>query len=534
MHSRVFETPELLGTICSVAERQTCTVLLRLNQSSFRVVAPFVWNEVTQVTHLLQLIPGANVPAASQGVTKITLPSFASANFSRFIVYAPYVRSLDVHSSVSVFPWKTLVLRSKQQPLLPHLSSLTIWQENRKDPITKELMWMSVFLTRSLASLCIQPSHNAKVGPIWGASVLLNIILTSSPNIQHLTLPAVSEGTEGTDGEYCLLNLLQDQPIAESFCALSNLHALTASSWILCNGSLQALGSLPCLKRLKIFFRNSIPGISETVPFEENLFPALEHLCMERLTWGNVVLAFSYRFLIRNLVSLKLVLKPDTDLLDNIDDAFLILKGIDRLIDLDIDFKYPDSCYEIEPDGIVLNTLSQMPLVTVQLSNAQLLDVSQVHLCQVFSSLVELQMPDQYLDMAEFQFFARIPKLQSLGVAFGDSSTIEEVNTEDDVTPCPSLLTLELTNKKADSISLHPEYVKPIARYFSQLFPRLKALRCPRLDIDESKIEYQCLDLLSVCMGLIRERSNARTSIAEQCGWEVANRLLPDDPDLGI
>ncbi|KAG8714639.1 hypothetical protein FRC09_017405 [Ceratobasidium sp. 395] len=532
-HSRVFETPELLGIICSVAERQTCTALLRLNQSSFRAAAPFVWNEVTQVTDLLKLIPGVNVPEASQGVTKITLPSFASADFSRFIAYAPYVRSLDIHSSVSVSPWKTLVLWSKQQPLLPHLSSLTVWQENRKDPITKELMWMSIFLTQSLASVHIQASRNVKIRSIGGASMLLNIIVTSSPHIQHLTLPAISEETAEADGEHCLLNLLPDRPAAESLRALSNLHALTTSLWIFRDLSLQALGSLPCLKRLKIFPGSSIAGAPGAVPFEENLFPALEHLCIEGLTWNDMGPALRHQFLLKNLVSLKLVFEHDASSLGSIDTVFLMLEGMDCLIDLDIDLQDPDGHHEIASDGIVLSTLSDMPLVTVRISDTQIFDISQTPFCQIFSSLVELRMPDQYVDLPNFQFFATIPKLRVLGVAFGRSCTIEQVDTKD-ITSCPSLLTLEITNKKEDSIDLRPKFVKPIARYFSRLFPNVEDISWPRLGIDESKVEYQCLDLLKICMGLICERSNARTSIANQCGWDIANHLLPDNPDFGI
>ncbi|KAG8768997.1 hypothetical protein FRC12_005227 [Ceratobasidium sp. 428] len=532
-HSKVFETPELLGTICGFAERRTCATVLLLNQLSFRVAVPFAWNEVTRVTHLLKLIPGVNVPGVSHSATKITLPPFASADFSRFDMYAPYVRSLEVHSNTLASPWKTLLLRSKQRPLLQHLSSLTIWQEDHENPINKELMWMSVFLTQSLTSIRIRASSGTWIRPICGASVLLNIIVTSSPQVKYLTLPAISEGTEEADSEYCLLNLLPDRPVAESFRALSNLRLLTVSFWIFRNGSLQALGSLPRLKILRIFPGRFVVGTPEAVPFEENLFPALGYLQMEKMTWSDAKLALGHRFLVKNLVSLKLVLKHETGSLGDADDTFLMLKGMDRLVKLDINFENQHSYYVVESGGTFLSALSQLPLVTVSLSNTRLFNISELHLGQVFSSLVELRMPDQHVDMPEFQFFAAIPNLESLAVALGDSYTIVRVKIED-VTPCPSLITLELTNKKGDeSDKLDPYYAKSIARYFFQLFPNMETIDLPQ-DTYESSTAHQFLSLLDVCMGLTRERSDARTAIAEQCGWDVANRLLPDETDFDL
>ncbi|KAG8768996.1 hypothetical protein FRC12_005226 [Ceratobasidium sp. 428] len=425
-HSRVFETPDLLRAICSVSKHRTCTALLRLNKSSFRVAAPFVWNKVTQVTYLLRLIPGVNIPATSQGVIKITLPPFASADFSRFTMYAPYIRSLDVHSNVSVSPWRTLVLQSKQQPLLPRLSSLTVWQENRKDPITKELVWMSILLTQSVASICVQRSHKAAMGSRQGIFTLLDMVANTCPHVQDLKLPAITGGTEETDGEHYLLNLFSGRTASDSFQIFSSLRTLTTGLSLLCSESFQALGSLPHLRHLHIYTGNSgTAGVLEAVPSDENLFPALEYLCLENLYWKDIVLVLGQQSLVKKPASLRLVLDDTTTriTLDNISDIFAMLQGMGCLIDLDVDLSRSVGCYKIEPGGMILSVLSKLPLRVVQLDNAEFLTISEVHLYQVFPSLTELRMSHQLVGMHEFHVFAAMPKLQYLAVLLGDSTT---------------------------------------------------------------------------------------------------------------
>ncbi|KAG8766899.1 hypothetical protein FRC12_006580 [Ceratobasidium sp. 428] len=551
-HSRVFETPELLDAICGAAKRSTCLALLCVNKSSFHAAAPFVWNKVTRVTHLLKLISTVTIPlAASHGAVNIvslhlvskevvliyfmakTLPPFASADFSRFTVYAPYVRSLDVHSDVSVSPWRTLVLRAKQQPLLPRLLSLTVWQENRKDPITKELMWMSVLLTQSVTSVRVQSSHTIGMGFVWGVSVILHVVATSCPHVRRLTLPTISEGTEETDGEHYLLNLFPNQPVSKSFLAFSSLHTLVTGLWIFRDDYLRVLGSLPRLRYLKLIPGYPITDSSTIVSYLDNSFPALERLCMEDLSWKDARIVLGHGLLVKNLVSLKLVLEYAADTLTDMDSTFLMLKGIDGLTDLDVDFGNSDELYEIEPSDMVLSVLSQLSLHTVRLSFALLLKIVEIDLYQVFSAITELRMPNQYTAVHEFQVFAALPRLQHLAVTFCDSATIDQV-TDNETTACPSLNILEFANQIDDPFELYPQHIKPTARYLFRLFPNVKPIRWSIVGMYGSDTDNLCLTLSNVCIGMIRKRNNLRASVAERYGWDVASRLLPGETNLGI
>ncbi|KAG8766900.1 hypothetical protein FRC12_006581 [Ceratobasidium sp. 428] len=514
-HSRVFETPELLRAICGVSGRRVCTTLLRVNKSSFRVAVPFVWNNITHVINLLKLIPGVNSPAFRALIEEIGLPPFAGADFSRWIVYAPFVRSLVIEANVSAFPWGTLVMRSKQQHLLPHLSSLTIQQDHYEDHVTRELMWLNVFLTPSLTSICVQ-NPDIYIGDvsIWGISALLNMISTSCPRIQSIRLPEVSEETEEADGEHCLLNLLY-RPVTESFLELSNLAALTASLWILRDGSLEALGSLPHLKHLRLFSKGAnldLLDLPETISSSKVLFPALEDLYLENLYFNQAKLVLDHRFLVKNLVSLALILNYRRNTADDIHSMLLMLKDMNNLNKLHVRFTaYYGGHNGVRPDGITLEVLSQLPLRTVQLDNMLFFNLSESKLGQIFPFVTELQIPLQAVDMHQFRYFAAIPNLQYLAVAFKDSATISQVASEETIV-CPSLNHLELTNQDSDSFDFEPIHVKPIARYLLRLFPNIRAISW-RAGFEENSIEYQCLALLNAHIEMSWEPKNVRASI---------------------
>ncbi|KAG8717212.1 hypothetical protein FRC09_014606 [Ceratobasidium sp. 395] len=441
------------------------------------------------------------------------LPPFAGADFSRWDVYAPYVHSLAIHASISASPWGTLVMRSKQQHLLPNLSSLTIRQDHRRDQITKELMWLSVFLTPSLNLVHVQnPAIYTGGVSIWGISALLNMVATSCPQIQDIKLPDVSEETEGADGEHYLLNLLY-RPVTDSFLELSNLVTLSADLWIFRGASLEALGTLPHLRCLKVFSGDTVLDLPETVSSSKKLFPALEHLYLENLGFNEAKLVLGHRFLIKNLVSLTLGLNYDRNTADDIHSVLLMLKDMNSLNKLHAHFTdiYDDDHNGVRPDGIILEVLSQLPLRTIRLDNMLFFNLSESNLGQIFPFLTELQIPLQAVDMHQFRYFAAIPNLRYLAVAFRDSITINQVIAEETIV-CPSLNHLEVTNQDCDSFDFEPTHVKPIARYLLRLFPNLRAISWGD-GVEENPIGYQCFVLLNAHIEMSWERKNGGASI---------------------
>ncbi|KAG9098107.1 hypothetical protein FS749_004691, partial [Ceratobasidium sp. UAMH 11750] len=508
-HSKVFETPELLSLVCKYSELGTCVTLLRVNGSSFRAAVPFVWNNVNHVSHLLKLIPGTT------GMNIIGLPPLANTDFTRFDFYARHVRSLVVDCSVQVIPWQTLVLQSKQRPLLPRLSYLNIERQDQTAIAIQGVMWTTIFLGPNLTE-----AHIAKIGPVsmLGISVLLNSISESCAHVEGLFLPPVRERTEGMNGEHCLLSLLPNRPIPESFLALSNIRVLTAGLWIFRPESLQALGSLSQLQLLRVLPDGFSTAPLEPVPLHENSFPALKQLLLLNLFWSHIGMVLRHRPLIENLVSLELIAvnDEDSDSWDDIDAALITLEGAPGLTELVIDFAEPNG-YEINPGEILVDILSRLPLRTVRFINAHFAELGLFRLSETFPALEELRLPNQFVDLDDFSIFATIPNLKHL-IVKPDNFAITDLVARQGERVCPSLHTLEFTDFW--TVSFTTENARIVAKYFYRVFPNMKQTIWPKEN--QTVVPYYDMTLLDAYLGMLRERSATRVRIAGQYGWDIA------------
>ncbi|KAG8693851.1 hypothetical protein FRC08_008845 [Ceratobasidium sp. 394] len=397
-------------------------------------------------------------------------------------------------------------------------------QKDQKGFATEGITWMTILLTQSTTLI-----HLHKIGTVsaLGLSVALNTIINSRARVQSLSLPDVLRTTEGKDGEHHLLNLLPNRPVPESLLALSNIHILEVGLWIFRSELFQSLGNLPRLEYLKLYSRSTATGPLEPVSLHEDSFPALKRLCLNDLSWSHIEAVLKHRSLVKNIVSLKFIADDnDKDTWNQAESALLTLKSITNLTDLDIGFDEGD-CYEIHLGNALLDVLSQLPLHTLKMTHALFSGTSGLDFHQVFPLLTELRIPDHMGELNDFLEFAMIPNLRLLATTPSDFTIIDQT-ISGDLPACSSLDTLEFTSFWTFDFPV--KHVHTIAKYLLKLFPNLKKISWIE---DRGEAEgHQHLVLLSAHIELLRERNDARARIAEQYGWDAADRLLPDDKQL--
>ncbi|KAG8722087.1 hypothetical protein FRC08_007194 [Ceratobasidium sp. 394] len=497
---------------------------MRVSRTFFRVVMPLVWNNVKNIRKLLKLIPGVSIPKSY--THEIAFPCLASADLTRFTIYASHIQSLEVDDIK--FPWDSLMLQSQQQPLLPRLLRLTIDCDDTQgsDRIVAAIMWISIFLTGTSTSVRMRGwdmlGHPGIISPLE-LSALLQAIVQACPQVSELTLPTVLNDTKNEDAEHCLLNLLSTRPAFQLLVKLSNLRELTIGLWVFRPEFIDAIGRLPHLVRLNV--PSSYRDVASLQPasLDKALFPALEALFLDMISFADAMIPLRHPVLVQGLVSFKLFVYDDSG--DELG-IFLALQGMPSLAHLDMEFGTPEEFDMNNTD--VLDVLAQIPLRFVRLVRVKFSDVRAIRLEKVFPSVVDLEMPNQLAGLAELTSYAAIPNLKRLVIDFCHDDTRGLSFGVNSV--CVSLNTLEWAYQRDTKRVCPTSCVHTIARSILNVFPNTK-----RIDIHKTyptTEERQSLALLNTHITIIREWNNARARIAERYGWEEANHFLPDESGL--
>ncbi|KAG8678309.1 hypothetical protein FRC09_019944, partial [Ceratobasidium sp. 395] len=197
----ILSIPEIATTICSFGSIADCARLSRTSRSLFKVASPFVWAYVNDAERLLVLLE----PAAFQKLefvnnirtVKLVLEEDGATNqyFSRFDVYSPYIKALDIYGRDTGRPrcqvkgWTILLSRARQGLLLPNLRYLRL--EPPREPPVDFLMWIVAFASPSLTELTFEVDPQIYPPPHMSynaASLVIRSIMQHNPSIQRLDL----------------------------------------------------------------------------------------------------------------------------------------------------------------------------------------------------------------------------------------------------------------------------------------------------------------------------------------------------------
>ncbi|KAG8743755.1 hypothetical protein FRC10_011475 [Ceratobasidium sp. 414] len=425
--------PDLLDLICDLLETNDWLNLMRTCGSIFPTIASRIWREV-EAQVIMDLVSEplelrGNEPDCLKAVVNSTV------NFARFDIYAPFVRQLRVHGRTARYfkgeRRRICTQRAQQGMLLPNVTSLTLLTSDLY-PNSEALFWLDLFLIPSLQELSVKPvarNFTAWVSYQAAADILGKLITTCSA-IERLEFYPVDIARADSDsGADNLTNRLWT-PRLHDLGSYTHLRRITSSIYILSEGGLVALGTLPRLQFL------SIHGCDEQLEalqlsVSDDSFPSLTQLNLLGVDATSLSAIMGVKQLTRGLMSLR------------ISQAFAyhergerwLTHTLPRLLEYtprlkSFSYATQPSLYHnqnyvhtIEPSSL-LQVMSSTPLQQVSLSGIWFGGEDFLtKLATAFPLVTVLRMPGQLISSANLPWFAKIPNLRHLalgGISFAE------------------------------------------------------------------------------------------------------------------
>ncbi|KAG8760484.1 hypothetical protein FRC12_009566 [Ceratobasidium sp. 428] len=529
---RVFSVPELAIRVLDFSATQDCARLLRTCRSLHKPAIPYVWHDVDDVRHLLLLLGEAfENPLGGSKTTEprdVWLVDTIKSNnaFTRFDVYAPHVKTLDVYGSrrehFKIVGWKVLIARARKQALLPNLHTL-VTRTSCGSHGPDQLMWVEAFNSPSLINVLITPDKPGMAPTISyeAASAIMRTIEPQVSNLRNIGLfPDYRVGDHSHDGESTFLALLSGDPFYMYIRGASSLQHLSGSLGWMNEEPILILGQLPCLETITISVFDNF-GLDFNFELPEDSFPSLHGLYLHGLYTSNAVQILRLKPLLKGLKSLELHMDMDEPEPEHMDyDEWLAEIFFPRLvdaphveklkIDVDDDDSFPLDPYVINRPSLII--LSHLPLGFLRLGNLVLnSEALQLNLNEIWPSLTQLEIPAQPVSLAGLPKFVAIPCLQHLEIqldlqreavaepyGLGESSLISLVASKGG----------KVCSKFAD--------VDYVTRALLSIAPHLTCITWPTPGEDASKKEvrqYECAEILNGYLSSLREINTLRSML---------------------
>ncbi|CAE6491407.1 unnamed protein product [Rhizoctonia solani] len=531
---KLARVPELLAIICTFLEPTERKKIASVSRGWFLAATPVIWKEITGVHHLLALVPGVVIKSTGMNTIMIRLPPVL--DFTRFDIYAPLVKSLDLYGDSKhsyEFDWKSL--EQRRNSLLPHLSSLTMRSSRGSRGYGDQLMWTILLASSSLREIRFEPSgknwqYPPTVTPVV-ASLLLHELASQCPDLQVLSIfPEPASVGTGVQSERVLETFLalSKPPFYHCLSQLPQLCELACNEQILKGDVLPIVASLPLLAHLQIS-ASAIDIDLDDIPLPDNAFPSLRRLSLYLALNGGAVDLWEITAL-RQLTSLHIEFRDQhKDDLDDPDSWALnllstIAENNPNLQHLYINFSLCDSC-EDEPCNLgnieLLEGLSMLPLKTVTLKSAWFgpydPDVYG-YITDALPEVIELRMPAQPASVQELAKFAQLPSLQHLVLDLDLTS-----GPEWDLPPAgPVGLALHTLETEGSCILLGD--LVSLAKSLLLLWPNLQRVVCPDDGIPSGTklIRSTLMESLNSSIMMVREASKLKKLIAKKYGLAEA------------
>ncbi|KAF8604350.1 hypothetical protein BDV93DRAFT_522462 [Ceratobasidium sp. AG-I] len=547
----IFNTPELLSLIFNASTPVDCARLVSTSRTIFTAASSVVWKYLDGVGPLLKLLQATSTKDG--GVEVFILPYASIADFSRFDVYAPLVKTLRVHPEdggpISVSPWRTLVLRTHDGPLLPSLSSLIF--ESSPDSYDSQLMWISVLACSSLRSIETIYDFRPDGAQISFStmSIISKLIIERCLSLHTLALfPGVRTfhrpnkfvriGEEDDEEQYAL-SLMLGKPFHHYLGNMHNLRFLTTNTTLINPTPLLSLSKLPFLESLDICAvseRYKPTGVLE-VSLPEGSFPALKHLAARFLDTTELLMIWNMLPIVQNLTRLELQFnyihadQPDSCVMWFSSNFFpLVCNRSLHLTDLTISLGQGDSETD-EPYELSLGFFEQMahlPLQNVSLgwlvSSEADVQTFYARLGAIWPGVVNLKFTEEYVQLDYLQYFTALPKLECLIVSFDCPRDWSPPILGPELPAHSSLPlhTLGIESYIADNIPT--DYAKPLAKYLLSFWPNLRHFTAPILGYSATKTTFQ---LMENYISKVKTLEEIRKRITAQYGPEAAEAMVP-------
>ncbi|KAG8716726.1 hypothetical protein FRC08_008925 [Ceratobasidium sp. 394] len=470
MHT-LFSQADLLHQVTLESDSEDWPSLARVSRSFFSVTAPLIWRDVEGVHNILALIPGIEIQLSSTSpkkVERMEIRNRHSRDLTRFNIYAPFVRSLEIYGEnakeYEIVNWKALAPYAKDTPLLPNLVRLTLTA-----PFSiksrHQLFWIKMFLSPSLLDILVvrKPTGEFSLIHAPAAPSLLKHISELAPKTKRLSVYIEDDDLYRSDEELEMVAFWGPR-LETYFKPLEYLRELTSTDAVLTPEVLPVIASLPNLEVLNVHRPNDgSMGVWESLDPESlpsNPFPALKHFSLCGTVAGEACLVLEYS-LFSNLSSIQLTLDhyptetelgPGNTIPWEYQLIEILVRACPHLTNLDLNLNESGHsvCNLRSPYNgrNALLLMSKLPLRTVCISSADfgLIDDSDIvtrhELGTAWPLVTKLSMPHLEAQFRQLYEFSQLPNLEELTLRlYLEQYSVDEGFFEEPV-GCSSLHTL--------------------------------------------------------------------------------------------
>ncbi|KAG8768979.1 hypothetical protein FRC12_005236 [Ceratobasidium sp. 428] len=304
--------PELLDLVSGLLDTSDWLALMRTCRPMFPVIASRVWREIEA-----QVIMDLIVETSRTGVTTsddsnhvLNLRAEPAFDFTRFDIYAPFVRQLRVYGRTARYfnPDRRRICtrRAEGDMLLPNVTSVTLLTSDL-DTDSAAVFWLDLFLMPSLRELNVKPA--TKTSTAWVsysvASRILGKLATTCSDIEKLEFypKDITGGGGDREAHDATSRLILFSP--RDFCSCTQLRRVTSSISILSDDGLSALGGLPRLYYLSLHgCGEQLKSLELSVP--DGSFSSLTHLSLFDMDAVTLMAIMGVKPLARGLTSLRI------------------------------------------------------------------------------------------------------------------------------------------------------------------------------------------------------------------------------------
>lgn len=526
---RFFNTPECWQILSHSLSKTDLASLACSSRVCYRNAIPELWGEVRGVHHLFALLPGAKVKKAGYKKKTIKIPDLSTCDFTRFNVYSPLVKSLDIiespYHTYGFTGWSKLASYTRHATLLPNLQDLAFGCDRSRDDTY--INWIATFLSPSVLKIDTYNVDFFNHSNLSFAFVhgFIQLVTDRCPSLSalsffptedflaHRRVDSEDEDVEVSRGESRkdpsgIANAARDfgrtwgvslpegrQRFLEPLGRAQHLRSLTSNAYILCGDVLQTLGSLPHLEQLTIF--DEFAAYEELVyayELPESSFPALRKLSLLILPNALIPHIWTITSLVRRLTSVTIRINGDEQEGNQHVEPFgddeptelvkflpTLCEGSPNLEELFFDL---DAIFGGNSMGVVVSTAKAIPSVSLQalarLSLRKLdLRVVKLHpmsrMCETLAScttLRELYLQHEPVTFADLMHFTKLPSLECLqvSISWGSIATLDAcLQTVENTSP--AFLCLQCS--RAPPKKLSEQQINKLALYLVALWPNL-------------------------------------------------------------
>ncbi|KAG8735183.1 hypothetical protein FRC12_018190, partial [Ceratobasidium sp. 428] len=358
---------------------------------------PVVWGAVGDVLDLFKLFPSVIVTYPPSGAPVLSLRP-TELDFSRFKLYAPHVKSVQIYSRrfFAFSKWTILNSVLHQRPFLPKLQSLVIHTWDLPRPRTLlYLGWINWLMSSSLNNVCITGNHNPdSFMSSLEVAAILQTLTEGCPQLEQLVLPDCSSRASVVSEDMSIsLGLLQTRPLEYYLAQLHNLRELQGNLLLLTLEVIPTISALPQLRSLRLnrVCQESIPT---SVKFDPSAFSALESLRLTRIEASRVGDALDLIPALAQLTRFELETESD------VEEGWLVTTLLPRLEQMThltvLHLSLDVISVSIEDDSLnspaAISAFSKLPLEEIKLRGVIIDDSTD--LASMFPSIRRLYIPD--------------------------------------------------------------------------------------------------------------------------------------------